>query len=120
MTKHLRVAVLDRARVKDALATEPLPDVPDARVSTVTESSINFFVSSGAWSRMLPHAREFGSMQVCFCTLSSTHSTALAKQRFTKLIGTNEGRNKSEQQSMELRIHLTLQHLTVLIRYQVN
>ena len=62
-TKHLRVAVLDRAPVKDALSGS-LPDVPDARVSTVTESSIKFFVSSGAWSHMLPHAREFGYMQV--------------------------------------------------------
>lgn len=64
MTKHLRIAVVDRATVNEDALSEALPDVPDARVSTVTESSIKFFVSSGAWSHMLPLAREFGSMQV--------------------------------------------------------
>jgi 2-polyprenyl-6-methoxyphenol hydroxylase-like FAD-dependent oxidoreductase len=63
MTKHLRVAVVDRAPAGDAALWSP-PAVPDARVSTVTESSIKFFVSSGAWSYMVQHAQEFGSMQV--------------------------------------------------------
>jgi hypothetical protein len=86
LTQNLTVAVVDKQKLDQpqvegcsgatAADSDPPDDrkeIPEARVSTLTPSSIRYLDASGAWQHMRKHATEFQSMQVryllCFSKL---------------------------------------------------
>ena len=67
LTAGLRVAVVDPAAAPlppPGEAAPAAPEVPDARVSTLTPASEGFLRRLGAWEAVAPGAAAFGAMQV--------------------------------------------------------
>ena len=67
LTARLRVAVVDPAAAPlppPGEAAPAAPEVPDARVSTLTPASEGFLRRLGAWEAVAPGAAAFGAMQV--------------------------------------------------------